>query len=247
MSLDGLITYIVAVVFVATLVRSTFGFGETLVGLPLLALRIPVETAAPLAVLVSITVAAVIVAQDRREIHIGSAAGLVLWSVPGIPFGLWVLRAGEERMVKGALALVIIAFAAWSLRGRRPPALQKDSPRWLAACGLLSGILGGAYGLNGPPLVLYGAMRRWSAAHFRATLQAYFLPASVLGMAGYALAGLWTAEVTRLFLITLPATVTAVFLGRAANRRLHGDTFLRYVYAGLLITGAALLAQAIRR
>jgi uncharacterized membrane protein YfcA len=48
----------------ATLFRSAFGFGEALVAVPLLALLIPVEEAVPLATLVSITVAAVVVAQD---------------------------------------------------------------------------------------------------------------------------------------------------------------------------------------
>jgi uncharacterized membrane protein YfcA len=64
--MESLTVYVLTVLFVATVVRSTFGFGETLVALPLLAFRIPVETAAPVAVLVSITVAAVIVAQDWR-------------------------------------------------------------------------------------------------------------------------------------------------------------------------------------
>jgi hypothetical protein len=52
------LTYVVVVIFIATLIRSAFGFGEALVALPLLALRIPVNIAAPLAVLVSVTVAA---------------------------------------------------------------------------------------------------------------------------------------------------------------------------------------------
>lgn len=29
--------------------------------------------------------------------------------------------------------------------------------------------------MNGPPLAIYGSMRRWSAPQFRATMQAYFL------------------------------------------------------------------------
>jgi hypothetical protein len=33
-------------------------------------------------------------------------------------------------------------------------------------------------------------MRRWSPQHFRATLQGYFLPASIVAMIGYSLAGL---------------------------------------------------------
>lgn len=242
--MDTLPPYIITVVFVATLVRSTFGFGETMVGLPLLALRIPVETGAPLAVLLSITVALLVILQDHRDIHLGGAARLLAWSVPGIPLGLWILKAGDGRIVKSALAILILSFSAWSLAGLRPPRLREDRGPWLTGCGILAGILGGAYGLNGPPLILYGAMRRWPASQFRATLQAYFLPASILGMASYAVAGLWTADVTHFYVLALPATVAATLLGRALNRRLSGDSFHRYVYIGLLGIGALLLAQA---
>ena len=99
--------------------------------------------------------------------------------------------------------------------------------------------------MNGPPLVIYGAMRRWSAQHFRATLQAYFLPASIIGMVGYWLAGLWTADVTRYYLLSLPVAILGVFLGRAINHRLHGDSFFKYLYIGLAIIGVLLLAQSV--
>jgi hypothetical protein len=114
-------------------------------------------------------------------------------------------------------------------------------------CGLLAGVLGGAYGMNGPPLVIYGAMRRWSAQHFRATLQGYFLPASIVGMCGYWVAGLWVPAVTHYYLVSLPAAVPAIFLGRVLNHRLRGDIFLNYVYLGLAGIGVLLLAQSIRQ
>lgn len=240
-----ILLHVLAVIFLATLIRSTFGFGEALIAVPLLALRIPVQVAAPLAVLVSITVAAIVVVQDFREIHVRSAGWLVLGTVAGIPLGLWMLTAVDARVVKAILALVIVSFAVHSLRNRAPRELHADHLSWLLGCGVLAGVLGGAYGMNGPPLVVYGSLRRWSAAHFRATLQAYFLPASMMGMAGYWLAGLWRPEVTRYYLFSLPGTLVATLLGRIINRRLHGRSFLRYVYGGLLVTGLALLAQAV--
>jgi len=100
--------------------------------------------------------------------------------------------------------------------------------------------------MNGPPLAIYGAMRRWSAQRFRATLQSYFLPASALGMAGFLVAGLWNHDVTRYFLLSLPSAVLAILLGGLLNRRLRADVFVRYVYVGLMLIGAALVAQAIR-
>jgi uncharacterized membrane protein YfcA len=136
MFVDSFTANILAIIFFATIFRSAFGFGESLIAVPLLALLMPLNVAVPLSVLVSITIAVIVVVQDLNKIHFLSAGGLIGFT---LVFG----------------------------------------------CGLLAGILGGAYGINGPPLVIYGAKRRWSAQHFRATLQGYFLIASIVGIIGY--------------------------------------------------------------
>jgi uncharacterized protein len=238
---------VLLILFVATLIRSAFGFGEALIAVPLLAFFLPLEVAAPLAVLVSITIAALVVVQDWRKIHMRSTGWLVVSTVFGIPLGLLLLTSSHQRIVKAGLAVILLAFSAYSLMGPRAPELRGESRGWLFGCGFCAGVLGGAYGMNGPPLVIYGAMRRWSAQHFRASLQGYFLPASILGMCGYWLAGLWTPTVTHYYFLSLPVTVPAVFLGRVINHRLNnGDLFLRYVYFGLAGIGGVLLLQAIR-
>jgi hypothetical protein len=236
--------HVLAVILVATLIRSTFGFGEALVAVPLLALRIPVQVAAPLAVLVSITVAGIVIAQDWRHIHLRSATGLVLTTAIGIPLGLWMLTRTGESTVKRILAIVIIGFSVFSLL--RPPVRRvRHHVPWLLGCGFVAGVLGGAYGMNGPPLVVYGSLRGWSPQQFRATLQGYFFPASLIGLFGYWIAGLWTPVVTRYFLFSLPITVAATLLGRTLNRRLGGRSFFQYVYLGLIAIGLVLLAQSI--
>jgi uncharacterized protein len=106
-------------------------------------------------------------------------------------------------------------------------------------------VLGGTYGMNGPPLAIFGALRRWSPQQFRATLQGYFLPASLLGLAGYAAIGLWRDAVTHYFLWSLPGIAIATLLGRWINRRIAGDRFIRFVYGGLVLIGSVLLVQAI--
>ena len=234
---------ILVVAFIATLIRSAFGFGEALIAVPLLALCIPLRVAAPLAVLLSITIAAIVVVQDREKIYLSNAGWLILSTLPGLPLGLLLLTSTHQQAVKCALGAVILLFAAFSLLGHAP-LLRDDHRGWLLACGFCAGILGGAYGMNGPPLVVYGSMRRWPAQQFRATLQAYFLPASVLAMAGYWMSGLWVPAVTRDYLLSLPVMLPAVFLGRLINHRLHGNAFLKFVYAGLACIGTLLLIEA---
>ena len=241
--MDATTVHVVVVIAVATLIRSTLGFGEALVAVPLLALRIPVAVAAPLAVLVSVAVAGVIVAQDWRHVQVRSAAGLVAASLFGIPLGLLLITRGNDRLVRLILGGVIVAFSVYSLTVKSKLHLEKDHPGWLLAAGFASGVLGGAYGMNGPPLAVYGSLRRWSPQHFRATLQGYFLPASLAGLCGYAAAGLWVPAVTRYFLLSLPGVVVAVLLGRSLNRRLRGDGFFRAVYVGLVVVGGILVVQ----
>lgn len=244
--IDPLISYVIAIVFIATLIRSALGFGEALVAVPLLALRIPIATAAPLAVLISVVVAFGIVIQDWRRVRVRSASGLFLSSLPGIPVGILLLTRGDEHVIKLLLGILIVGFSVYSLLATKPRQLSQDHHGWMVSCGFLSGVLGGAYGMNGPPLAIYGSLRGWSPQHFRATLQAYFLPASLIGLAGYAAVGLWNGALTRYFLLSLPGVAVAILLGRAINQRMSKG-FFRYVYVGLIAIGTVLVVQALSR
>jgi uncharacterized membrane protein YfcA len=235
--------------FLATLVRSTFGFGESLVAVPLFSLLMPISVAVPLSVLLSVLVALIVVIQDFRRIHLSSAKWLILFALPGIPIGVIILLYGNEVWVKAGLGLLIILYALYALFAGKSIHLKGDHKGWLFLCGFLSGIFGGAYGINGPPLVVYGNMRKWSPKEFRATLQGYFLPASVIGILGYFLKGLLTLQVGKYFLTTLPAVIPAIFLGRYLNHQLKEGAFFKYLYIGLLLIGLLLIvlsSQAVR-
>ena len=242
--MDTTSLYVLSITFLAALVRSTFGFGEALFAVPLLALWLPLKIVTPLVVLLSITIAGSVVAQDWRHIHLRGSLGLLLPSLAGIPCGLMLLSSPYPLLMKAGLAVSILGFAAYGLAGGELPHLERDKPIWLLSCGFLAGLLGAAFGMNGPPLVVYGTMRRWSAQKFRATLQGYFLPASLLAMAGYRLDGLWEPAITHYYLLSLLTTIPATLLGRSINRRMDAREFVRYVYAGLVVIGAVLLLQA---
>lgn len=236
--------FILLISFIAALIRSTLGFGESLVAVPLFLLFLPLEIAVPLSVMMSIVIALIIVIQDRRSIHFQSAKWLVFYAILGIPFGLFLLLYGNATWVKLLLGLLIITYALYTLfyKAKKLPKIRDKRLRFF--CGFLSGILGGAYGLNGPPLVVYGNLNRWSAKHFRATLQAYFLPTSFVGFIGYYAKGLVTTEVNYYFSWSLLAVIPAIFLGRWLNHKLNNHSFFRYVYVGLIGIGLLLIFNA---
>lgn len=243
MPADWTLLVVLVVIFLATMIRSAFGFGEALVAVPLLALVIPVEVAAPLVVLISVSVAVVILIQDWRKVHFRAAGWLIVSTLLGIPLGLWLLATAGEDVVKTILAVIIVAFSSYCLVARKPVEFKDD--RLAGAFGFVAGILGGAYGMNGPPLVIYGSLRGWSPEYFRATLQGYFLPASLIGMMGYWITGLWVPAVTNYFLLSLPVIVVAILLGRVIHHRLKDRQYLLYVHVGLIVVGVTLLVQAV--
>ncbi len=243
--MNSTLLLILLISFTASLARSTLGFGESLIAVPLFLLFLPIETAVPLSVMLSIVIALVIVIQDHQNIHFKSAIWLVFYAILGIPLGLLLLMYGNETWVKTFLGILIISYALYMLFNNRQKKFKINGKWLLFVCGFLSGIFGGAYGLNGPPLVIYGNLKQWSAKHFRATLQAYFLPASLIGLAGYYTKGLVTTEINHYFLYSLLTTIPAVFIGRYLNHKLSGQSFFKYVYWGLVFIGIVLIWNAI--
>ena len=247
MVVDATIIYVVAVLFVATLVRTTFGFGEALIAVPLLALRIPIAVATPLAVAVSVVVAAITVARDWRHVDFHNARWLIGSSFIGLPFGLLLLERASDAFVHILLGAVIIGVSLYSLIGRVRPRLSERHRGWLLGAGVSSGVLGGAYGMNGPPLAIYGALRGWSPVQFRATLQGYFLIASLAGLASYTGLGLWRPPVVTYFVVSLPAVFIAIVIARLVAKRIDSARFFRLVFVGLVVIGAVLIGQGVAR
>lgn len=236
--------YILIIIGFATLVRSTFGFGGSLLSVPLLLLFVPITVAVPLSVLTSTSIAALVTIQDRKNIEFKSVKWLVLFAGLGLPLGIALLQLSDASELKLILGILVICYSLFAFSGFQLPKIDKRNKKGLFFFGFLSGITGGSCGLNGPPLVIYGNLRRWDAIAFRASLQAYFLPISTITMMGYYVQGLWTPIITTYYLWSLPVVIPLVYLGRYFNRNLNQATFFKYIYIGLVAVGSLLIYQS---
>ena len=59
---------VLSILFLATLVRSTFGFGEALVAMPLLVNIVDFKTATPLVAMIACTISVAIIIFNRHNI-----------------------------------------------------------------------------------------------------------------------------------------------------------------------------------
>lgn len=115
----------VLIITVSTLVRSTFGFGDALIAMPLLTLVAGVTIATPLVGLVALTTAATIVIGNWRLIDLKAAWRLIVASLIGIPFGLYLLQTAPESLVKRILGLLLIGFSLYNLTRPQLPYLTE--------------------------------------------------------------------------------------------------------------------------
>jgi len=229
---------VLVILFLSTFTRSALGFGDALIAMPLLAMVVGMRTATPLVAFAASTIAITIMLGGWRRVDFGTAWRLIVSSLVGIPIGLFFLKAAPEVIVQAILGLVLIVFGSYSLL--KPNLLALRGERLSYLFGLAAGILGGAYNANGPPVVIYGALRRWPPERFRATLQCYFVPTGLTILISHGLAGLWNPTVLRLYAYALPVIMLAIFLGGRLNKAMAGGRFNRVVYVSLVAMGVLL-------
>ena len=235
---------VIGVVFAAAFVRSALGFGDAVVAMPLLTMVIGLKTASPLVAFIGPTISVLVLARGWRKVDLKPAVRLIAASALGIPVGVYGLARLPDEPLKVALGALILFYGVFGLA--RPGARIRSERAWLPwLVGGTAGVLGGAYNTNGPPVVAYGMLRGWPPESFRATLQGYFLPTGLMILAGHGLAGLWTAEVLRSYLHSLPALVAGVALGGLLNRKLTHALFAKLVYGSLAVMGLVLLVRAL--
>ena len=235
---------ILAILFVSTLIHSTLGFGQALIAMPFLAMVVELTTATPLVAFVLMTIAAVILLRNWRVVDLKAVWRLVLSSCIGIPVGLFLLKTVPEDMMKVFLGIVVILFSLYNLANRHLKIInlrRVGGGSVLAYLfGFLAGVLGAAYNTSGVVITIYATLRDWAPDRFRSTLQGYFVFTGLLILASHGLAGLWTLEVIRFYVASIPLILVAIFLGGKLHKFIPQRQFDGYVNVGLLIMGCLL-------
>ncbi|MGG6263802.1 sulfite exporter TauE/SafE family protein [Leptolyngbya sp. AN03gr2] len=239
MELTALTIATALILFVCTSVRSAIGFGDALLAMPLLGMIMSLRTATPVVAFTGFIISLIILVFDQDSVDLKSAWRLIIGTIIGVPFGLLLLQYAPEKLIKVGLGIILILYGLYNLASPKFPQLHHE--RYAIFFGFVAGILGGAYNTNGPPIAIYGVLRRWSATYFRATMQCYFLFSGIATIAGHGLAGLWTPLVWRLFLWSVPGISIGIYIGSRINRIIPQPMFNQIIFGLLVVVGCIFL------
>jgi uncharacterized membrane protein YfcA len=232
---------VMGILFFSTFIRSALGFGDALIAMPLLAMVVGLGVATPLTAMGATTIAITILIRAWKKVDLNAAWRLVITTWIGIPIGIYFLNAAPELLVKSLLGIIITGFGLYNLVVPNLPELKNEN--WAYLTGIIAGILGGAYNTNGPPVVIYGILKRWDPEKFRATLQGYFFPTGLAILITHGLAGMWTSQVVNYYLYSIPVILAGVIIGGFVNKLIPQGKFDKIIYGFLVIIGILLIIR----
>jgi len=235
------------VALLAFLVKGMTGFGPAIVVVSLGALFLPPQVVVVLSALLAGTAGLIMLWTDpikgagRFWIPLAVAMGI------GSVIGGLSLKLILPQYFNIILAVVILALGVWFFVGRARKDEAELSDTLPAVCNakdlgvaLLAGVLGGAIGIGGPPMVYYMG-RRFAKRSLRQPLVPVFLAASAARFFTYVAAGMVDRQVMIYSLASLPGLLLGVYFGNKAFFKVSEVLFSRIV-AVVLVAVAVRLA-----
>jgi uncharacterized membrane protein YfcA len=227
------------VIAAASFVQGLAGFGIGLVSLAFLPFLMEPATAVVLMTVYAAVFTVVIFIPLRRDFTLHGMIELVIGTIVATPAGVWLLAGLRPDVLKRLIGLVLLAIVALEWLGLYPSRLKARG--WGFGAGLAAGLIGGAVGTPGPPVILYASAQDWSPRTVKANIQAFLIVNQALILLGYWWAGLLGREVWRLTALYAGPAVLGLAAGMLLFTRLDRVRFRRVVFLVLFVSGLLLL------
>ena len=227
------------VTVIAGLMRGYSGFGTAVLLAPAFSVLWGPRVGVPVILLMELFVSAQLLPKaipqaDRRVVlPLGGAAAIAT------PIGAFILLTADQDALRrfiGGFVLVfgLLLMSGWRYHGSRPLPLN-------LAVGTTAGLLKGATGISGPPVILYLLAGPEEARRHRANLILFFGIISVISVVPPLLGGLMGWSVLARLALLLPILLLCVPLGARLFHVLPERWYRRLALGLLIITGSITL------
>jgi uncharacterized membrane protein YfcA len=228
-----------AVTAIAGIMRGYSGFGTAVLLAPAYSVlwgpRIGVPVMLLLELFVSMQLLPKAFGQADRRVILPIGAAAVLFT----PLGAFILLTADQDLLRRAIGAFVLVFglllsSGWRYHGSRPLPLN-------LAVGSVAGMLKGATGISGPPVILYLLAGPEEAKRHRANLILFFATISVVSIIPPALGGLMGWAVVAKVLVLLPVLLFCVPIGARLFHVIPEPWYRRLALLFLVTTGTVTL------
>ncbi len=226
--------------------KGGFGGSVGLIGVPLLALAVPLVQAAAIMLPILCLMDLFAVWSYRREWSREHVRALLPPAILGIALGAWAFQALDERGIRLIVGVLAVAFSTqywiglWRRGGSEPPP-ARPGPMSARLWGLLSGFSSTVAHAAGPTMSVYLLPLRLAPSLYVGTSVVLFFVFNYVKLIPYAWLGQLHAENLWTSLALAPVAPLGIWLGRWLQVRVDEALFYRVCWALLAAVGSKLI------
>jgi len=232
---------ICAAVLISGFIHGSVGFGSGLIAVGLLGHFVGIRDASVVVTLPALVLTVVMWWRLRAHASLRRTVPLILAAFIGVNLGLGFLFGAPKRALEVMAGVLMIATAVY---GAMPGWSGKRwHPVWLGVpCGLLSGLMSGAYASGGPPVVAFLSTQRYDRLRFVASLQVTFVLLCLFRVGHLCRRGAMTGTVLFYSACACLVMIGGSFLGTLLLKRMSDRIMRRAVLLVLFVLGVLYLA-----
>jgi uncharacterized membrane protein YfcA len=224
-------------VFLAAIARGYSGFGFSLLSITALSLVPTPAEIIPSIFMLEIAASLHLLPGIWKDVHWRSLMPLIIGCAIATPIGVYALARVPAPPMQVAIAMFVIATTILLWRGFA----LKQIPGFggSVAVGAASGLFNGAFGIGGPPVILFYFSTPQAHAVGRASVIAFFVFTDAIGLVMLARESLVTLDAAYRALAFATPLITGIWLGARAFKSADPLVFRRIVL--VLLAGLAVL------
>ena len=240
------ILYIILLAAGASFVQRTIGFGFGIFIMTALPFLMPsYGEAVTLSGLLSLTSAAVVMVKYLKYVtwkrFLPIVASFVIFSTLAICM-LDKIEGQAMRIILGIVLIIISLY--FSFFKEKLQKIIRPTSGWQLGAGAASGVMGGLFGMHGPPVVLYLVASEPDKDHYMGMIQTYAFVTNLTMLAVRAWNGYVTPMVGTTYIYGLIGLSVGVLSGNWAYKRIPNRIFTYVVYAYIAVSGLVILLTA---
>ena len=240
------ILYIILLAAGASFVQRTIGFGFGIFIMTALPFLMPsYGEAVTLSGLLSLTSAAVVMIKYLKYVtwkrFLPIVASFVIFSTLAICM-LDKIEGQAMRIILGIVLIIISLY--FSFFKEKLQKIIRPTSGWQLGAGAASGVMGGLFGMHGPPVVLYLVASEPDKDHYMGMIQTYAFVTNLTMLAVRAWNGYVTPMVGTTYIYGLIGLAVGVLSGNWAYKRIPNRIFTYVVYAYIAVSGLVILLTA---
>jgi uncharacterized protein len=234
--MDWALLLSITFILLAAIVRGFSGFGFSLLAITSLSLLAPPADVIPSILMLEIIASLRLLPEVWKDVHWRSLLPLLLGCLVATPLGVWILATIPAPPMQMAIGLFTLGAVFLLWRGHAMKSMP--GPAATTAIGAASGFANGAFGIGGPPVILFYFSSPTGHAAGRASLIAYFFATDAIALAFLWQEDLVTKAAAWKTLAFLPALLVGVWIGAHAFKRMDQARFRNAVLMIMGLLGA---------